>query len=256
MMSSEVDKVVASQPSSEVAKQNSEPTVAPAPDYKNNPAQLMEFFDNPKNWGETEVKAGRAWNMEELRIKSNQDIHKLWFVLLKERNMLLTMKEVSDRELELFPCPERIEKVEESMINLENVVRERNKAYWELEVGEGETGERQSVFRRDQFGRHRIMGCSEHLIPYWMNTPWRKLYGPGYGKAVQEFIHKLREKRVTKEAAKFYGEHQFVRQILRRFPNTDLEHLQTKYPRVKVYSLKQNLDEYKERHYVSKRCLT
>lgn len=35
-----------------------------------------------------------------------------------------------------FPNPERIEKVEESMTNLETVVRERNCAYYELEIGE------------------------------------------------------------------------------------------------------------------------
>jgi len=39
-----------------------------------------------------------------------------------------------------MPNPERLDKVEISMENLEAVVRERNKAYWQLEVGE--TGER------------------------------------------------------------------------------------------------------------------
>jgi large subunit ribosomal protein L47 len=39
---------------------------------------LMEFFDDKKNWGENEVKVGRSWKKEELRIKSNSDLHKLW----------------------------------------------------------------------------------------------------------------------------------------------------------------------------------
>ena len=55
--------------------------------------------------------AGRPWRVDELRIKSNSDLHKLWYVLLKERNMLLTMQHEYERQSELFPNPERIEKV-------------------------------------------------------------------------------------------------------------------------------------------------
>lgn len=100
----------------------------------------MDFFDDEKNWGATQVKSGRSWTKDELRIKSNSDLHKLWYVLLKERNMLLTMEENAKAEWKLFPSPERLDKVEESMENLETVVRERNKAYHMLETGE--TGER------------------------------------------------------------------------------------------------------------------
>nr|CAG4645106.1 EOG090X0DBE [Leptodora kindtii] len=97
---------------------------------------LMEFFDDPKNWGAREVKSGRSWKIDELRLKSNVDLQKLWYVLLKERNMLMTMEYNSEEQVEVFPNPERIDKVAESMDRIEEVVRERNEAYWQLEVGE------------------------------------------------------------------------------------------------------------------------
>lgn len=40
----------------------------------------MQFFDDPKNFGATEVKSGRSWTLDELRIKSSEDLHKLWCV--------------------------------------------------------------------------------------------------------------------------------------------------------------------------------
>lgn len=107
---------------------------------------LMEFFDDKKNWGANEVRCGRSWTKDELRIKSNADLHKLWYILLKEKNMLLTMEHECMDKFELFPSPERIDKVEESMDNLETVVRERNRAYYMLETGtDGERPARMAI---------------------------------------------------------------------------------------------------------------
>lgn len=60
---------------------------------------IAQFFEDPKNWGESELKTGeinypiltqlshlvsliiltgRPWSKEELRLKSNSDLHKLW----------------------------------------------------------------------------------------------------------------------------------------------------------------------------------
>ena len=38
----------------------------------------MAFFDKEDNWEETTVIVGRPWLKEELRARSNQDLHKLW----------------------------------------------------------------------------------------------------------------------------------------------------------------------------------
>lgn len=72
---------------------------------------LLAFFDSKDNWEVNEVRVGRSWRKDELRIKSNSDLHKLWYVLLKERNMLLTMLDEFNANVESFPSPERIDKV-------------------------------------------------------------------------------------------------------------------------------------------------
>jgi large subunit ribosomal protein L47 len=55
---------------------------------------------------------------DELRLKSNEDLHKLWYVLLKERNMLLTMLEAYNDESEVMPNQERFDKVKFESMNV------------------------------------------------------------------------------------------------------------------------------------------
>jgi large subunit ribosomal protein L47 len=50
--------------------------------------------------------------------------------------MLLTMEHNCREECQLFPSPERIDKVQDSMDRLERVIHERNNAFWQLEIGE------------------------------------------------------------------------------------------------------------------------
>uniref|UniRef100_A0A5S6QKV3 Large ribosomal subunit protein uL29m n=1 Tax=Trichuris muris TaxID=70415 RepID=A0A5S6QKV3_TRIMR len=124
---------------------------------------LSEFFDSPSNWDQQVVKTGRPWRKEELRIKSNSDLHKLWFVLLKERNMLLTMEHAAKEEAELFACPERLDKVEISMKNLQEVVSERNRAYFMLT--KGHSGERPWRWIVNDFGFRVKKYLNEHEAP-------------------------------------------------------------------------------------------
>uniref|UniRef100_A0A8C6XC54 Large ribosomal subunit protein uL29m n=1 Tax=Naja naja TaxID=35670 RepID=A0A8C6XC54_NAJNA len=96
---------------------------------------LEEFFDNPKNWGK-EVKSGDSWTVEQLRGKSSDDLHKLWYVLLKERNMLLTLEQESKRQSQKMPSPERLEKVIKSMERMDQVIQEREDALRLLQTGQ------------------------------------------------------------------------------------------------------------------------
>ncbi|KAK7066200.1 39S ribosomal protein L47, mitochondrial [Halocaridina rubra] len=196
---------------------------------------LEEFFDDKKNWGELEVKVGRSWRVDELRIKSNEDLHKLWYVLLKEKNMLLTMEHASQEECRLFPNPERIDKVEESMNNLERVVRERNRAYFLLETGE--TGERPCSRVTDPLGRSYTMQYTEHFVPIYMNRRASKKH-VHRGAAVVRFRRQMKEKAFLEKKRYYNRVRNHVCQLLRRFPELDEEAIQQQYPEVNLTRLR------------------
>ena len=80
-----------------------------------------------------EVKSGRSWRAAELRQKSNEDLHKLWYVLLKERNMLLTVEEEAKRQEVIMPSPQRLHKVKKSMAMIKVVLNERRRAIEAIE---------------------------------------------------------------------------------------------------------------------------
>ncbi|VEN38503.1 unnamed protein product [Callosobruchus maculatus] len=202
---------------------------------------LMEFFDDEKNWGVQEVKSGRSWKKEELRLKSNTDLHKLWYVLLKERNMLLTMEQEAKDQVRLFPSPERLDKVEDSMENLEAVVRERNKAYHMLETGE--TGERPGRMETGYFGLRFYYKMCEYPIPKHMNKKWQEthqFYKDGADKDVEAFLLKYREKLYLSKRKERSRNFNHVVQLLKRFPNMDMEALQQQYPDVDLEKAKRS----------------
>ncbi|XP_022899910.2 large ribosomal subunit protein uL29m [Onthophagus taurus] len=198
---------------------------------------LTEFFDIKKNWGLEEVKSGRAWKVEELRLKSNSDLHKLWYVLLKERNMLLTMEEESKRQTKLFASPERIDKVEISMENVETVVKERNKAYHLLETGE--TGERPGEYKAGVFGLNYYYKKREYVIPKFMNVKWKKTHVFRCNKKdVNEFLLKYNEKKFLERRRARTRNFNHVIGLLKRFPNIDLEAIKEQYPDVDINKAK------------------
>ena len=74
------------------------------------------------------VSAGRAWHAAELRGKSFEDLHGLWFVCLKERNLLLTERLYSRQLLQSAPAGNRLDKVKRTMGGIRVVLSERARA--------------------------------------------------------------------------------------------------------------------------------
>lgn len=67
----------------------------------------------------------------------------------------MTMEDACANAYEIFPNPERLDKVQDSMNYLEQVVRERNRAYHLLETGE--TGERPGKLVYNRLGKMYII---------------------------------------------------------------------------------------------------
>jgi len=86
---------------------------------------LEEFF--PVGAPDENFKSGRAWLARDLRHKSNVELHQLWYILVKERNMLLTVKQEALVHRQPFPAPERLRKIRQSMKAVKVVIAERDR---------------------------------------------------------------------------------------------------------------------------------
>ncbi|XP_069881943.1 large ribosomal subunit protein uL29m [Dipodomys merriami] len=177
---------------------------------------LEEFFDDPKNWGEQKVKSGAAWTCQQLRNKSNEDLHKLWYVLLKERNMLLTLEQEAKRQRLPMPSPERLEKVIESMDALDKVVQEREDALRLLQTGQEKA--RPGAWRRDIFGRIIWHKFKQWPVPWYLNKRYNKkrFFAMPY---VDRFIRLRLEKQARIKARKRSLEKKKEKFLKEKFPH-------------------------------------
>ncbi|XP_051839171.1 39S ribosomal protein L47, mitochondrial [Antechinus flavipes] len=177
---------------------------------------LEEFFDDPKNWGEETVKSGAAWTCEQLRNKSNEDLHKLWYILLKERNMLLTLEQEAKRQRLPMPSPERLDKVSESMDALDKVIEERDTALRLLQTGQEKA--RPGAWRKDIFGRIIWYKYKQWPIPWHLNKRYnkKKFYTMPY---VEQFVRLRLEKYLRSEAKKKNLQRKKQKLLQRKFPH-------------------------------------
>lgn len=87
---------------------------------------LEQFFEVDRTPEDDKpVVYGRGWKASELRLKSWDDLQKLWYVLLKEKNMLMTQRQMLHAQNLRFPNPERMSKVRKSMCRIKHVLTER-----------------------------------------------------------------------------------------------------------------------------------
>ncbi|KAF9013282.1 mitochondrial 39-S ribosomal protein L47 (MRP-L47)-domain-containing protein [Cyathus striatus] len=90
--------------------------------------------------------SGRAWKASELRLKSFQDLHTLWYVTLRERNLLATQKEEARRmgvmSSQFYVSRARLEACRKTMAHIKAVINERRLAYLKaVELAEKEVEE-------------------------------------------------------------------------------------------------------------------
>ncbi|KAJ2782333.1 54S ribosomal protein L4 mitochondrial [Coemansia interrupta] len=108
---------------------------------------LEEFFEKGQRLPVSRDQTGRAWSASELRQKSWEDLQKLWYVVLKERNMLASQKEEARRlgiPSQFFSNQARVIKCKKTMARIKSVLAEREiawrKASEEAEAASKTTG--------------------------------------------------------------------------------------------------------------------
>ncbi|XP_026710603.1 39S ribosomal protein L47, mitochondrial [Athene cunicularia] len=129
--------------------------------------------------------------------------------------MLLTLEQESKRQTRPMPSPERLEKVEKSMENIDLVVKEREIALRLLQTGHEKPvpGE----WRHDFLGRTYCYTYKEWPIPWYLNKRYKKkkFY---YLPHVERFIRLRLEKFLCKRARGQNLERKRQKLLKKKFP--------------------------------------
>jgi large subunit ribosomal protein L47 len=111
--------------------------------------QFLEAFVDPYEVDPKLPPPGRRWSAAEIRLKSDDDLQKLWVVLLRERNMLYSVKMLHERRKTSMPHRDRLQKTRKSMAMIKRVLGERDRAA----AAAGKRGEFLNRKQRDAIAR-------------------------------------------------------------------------------------------------------
>lgn len=137
-------------------------------------AGFDEFFQ-----GALVGRTGREWKCADLRLKSFDDLHKLWFVLLKERNMLHSYKQFCRSTGQRAQNEERFNKVKKSMAHIKMVLGERYRQVKEETEPENSTWrvaqeKKRAAKREERLRERRARSAPKQVHPQKENHPKRK----------------------------------------------------------------------------------
>merc|ERR1712062_96289 len=127
------------------------------------------------------------------------------------------MEEYYKNKLVAMPSPERIAKVDLTMCNLLDVIKERNLAFNLLETGE--TKENKTYRRFNSFGFIQRYKEREHLVPWFLNKNWKAYYHYKKLPLWSRFYRTLYRKKLRKDRNKLRRRVSYaVRESLRKNP--------------------------------------
>jgi len=93
---------------------------------------LADFFRHPAFWGSgtdvTTSMSGKPWNRSFLKDLTHSELHELWYILLRERNILKTEKYAFWKKGESYDVPVDPEStIAESMFNIKQEIKHRKR---------------------------------------------------------------------------------------------------------------------------------
>ena len=152
---------------------------------------------------EEALNIGRAWACNELRLKSNDQLHKLWYVLLREKNSILAdnalLKRIKDTEIP----KDRIEKVDKSMVRIKVVMNERKKVADDYRrYLEDKYVEKKQAELKDQYEEEKRLN---EMAPEFSHSLLRaKYFALLNGIDNLDYIKRYMHKKQSKEKLKAY----------------------------------------------------